>query len=299
MDKLYILLSKNKKVSGYLCHINETAKKVKEIHNYNIIANAILLRAIASTVLVSGNLKNKNDELIFKWQCTGPIKSIVVEVDYEGRTMAYVGNPNLEYIEGSIVNGSIKAEEYIGFGELVVMRRAYDGRAPYVSVTVLESGEIAHDVSVFLNQSLQVECAMKLALSLNKNNEVEVCGGILLMAFPDATDEEINEIYKKFNSFGSLTDLFKQTDPDNFISLLDKFDMELIATRNIRYECNCNKNKILNFLVGLNQNEFTNYIMEDGKISATCEFCNREYIFTPLEIEEEKKKLEEKEKSSS
>lgn len=289
MDKLYILVSKNKMVNGYICTIRESAKKMQEVHRYNIITTAIASRAVASAVLVSGNLKNRKDELIFKWQCTGPINSIVVDVDYEGKVIASVGKPDLELIEDSLENGSIKAEPYIGFGELVVMRKAYDGRPPYVSVTVLESGEIAHDVSVFLNQSLQVDCAMKIALSLTADNQVEVCAGVLFMAMPGSTEKDIEDVYEKFNSLGSLTDLLKKSDSEDLNSILKNLDMELVSERVIKYQCGCNREKIVNFLIGLESEEFTAYIMDDGKISATCEFCNREYKFDPAEIENAKK----------
>jgi len=288
-DVLYILMSKNKNINGYICHLNNTANELKRIHNYNIIANAIILRALAAGVLLSGNLKNRKDELILKWECTGNIKSIFVKVDYEGRVVGNLGNPDLSLIEDSIIDNTVLAEPYIGFGELIVVRNTYDGRAPYNSVTLIETGEIADDISRFIKQSLQIDSAIKIGLSIDPDNNIEACGGFLLMAMPDADESDIKEIHDKFNSIESFTELLKNTGSSDFGKILDKFGLDIISKREIRYECRCNKGKILDLLVKLKPEDFTSFIQDDGKISAACEYCNKVYIFDPKEVEKVKK----------
>lgn len=288
-DFLYILMSKNKNINGYICHLNNTANELKKIHGYNIIANAIILRALSSGVLLSGNLKNKKDELILKWECTGDIKSIFVKVDYEGRVVGNLGNPDISLIEESIVNNTVLSEPYIGFGELIVIRNTYDGRAPYNSVTSIETGEIADDISRFIKQSLQIDSAIKIGLSIDRENNIEACGGFLLMAMPDADEKDIKEIHDKFNSIESFTELLRNTDADDFKKILDKFELDIISKREIRYECRCSKGAVLDLLVKLKPEVFTSFIQDDGKISAACEYCNKVYVFDPKEVEKARK----------
>ncbi|HPY88644.1 MAG TPA: Hsp33 family molecular chaperone HslO [Spirochaetota bacterium] len=278
-DKLITAISKDGKIHGYVLLIRDTARIIQEKHKMNIISSSIFLRALAGGALLSGSLKNRDDRLILTWSCTGPVKKIVVDVNYQGEIRGYIEEPNLQFIEGSLVDGSIVAEPYIGFGEFNLSRISAGIGIPYHSVTAIETGEIAQDLSIYLNQSLQIESCINIGLSISEKNEIEVCGGALLMALPGASDEEKKIIGDKFNEISSLTGLLKDNEENTFDILLNKFDLDFVSEKEIKFNCSCTDEIIRKLINSLNEKEKNEYRLADNKISVVCQYCNKEYLF--------------------
>ena len=159
-------MSKNKNVHGYYVNIKNSLKDAQKRHNMNIISTSIFSRAMIATSLLSGNLKNQSDYLSIAWDCTGPIGKIFCEANYEGNIRGYIGKTDLQFINDTIFENNIKAEPYIGFGEIIVSRNSFDNRPPYNSVVVIETGEIAQDISLYLDQVLQIQSALKIGFSV-------------------------------------------------------------------------------------------------------------------------------------
>ena len=282
-DVLISAISKDKLVYSYITILDNTIKEIQKRHNLNIISHAIMSRAVIGGVLLSGNLKNHEDTLVLNWNCTGDVKKIVVEVKYNGEVRGYIENTNLSFIENSLVNGNIKAEPYIGFGELIISRFTPTNNPPYHSVVPIVSGEIAEDLTLYIQQSLQIESALKIGLSIDKNNNLEAAGGILFIAYPETSEKKIKEINKKFEEIGSFTDLLKQKD-FNYNKIFDELNLEVFSEKEIYFKCNCNINQIKSFLKNLSKDDLKEFIDENNKIKVDCKYCGIHYEFLPEEI---------------
>lgn len=282
-DFLITTISKNKNVHGYYVNIKNSLKDAQKRHNMNIISTSIFSRAMIATSLLSGNLKNQSDYLSIAWDCTGPIGKIFCEANYEGNIRGYIGKTDLQFINDTIFENNIKAEPYIGFGEIIVSRNSFDNRPPYNSVVVIETGEIAQDISLYLDQVLQIQSALKIGFSVNKFNEIEVAGGILFMAMPGASKSELLDIYHTFESIGSLTEVLKKR-VSNVNIQFKKLGLEIINIKNIKYKCTCNKAIINGYLKGLSKNELEKYIIDSKRIEVACQYCAKKYNFMINEL---------------
>ena len=282
-DFLITTISRNKNVHGYYASIKNSLKDAQKRHNMNIISSSIFSRAMIATSLLSGNLKNQTDYLSVTWNCTGPISKIFCEANYEGNVRGYIGENNLQFIENSIYNDNIKAEPYIGFGEIIVSRNSFDDRPPYNSVVVIETGEIAQDISLYLDQALQIQSALKIGFSVNKFNKIEVAGGILFIAMPGASKSELLDVYHTFESIGSLTEVLK-SNVSNINIQFKKLGLEVINIKKIRFKCTCNKLVIKGILKGLSKKELKKYIIDKDKIEVACQYCGKKYNLTISEL---------------
>ena len=198
-DFLITTISKTKNIHGYYARVKSSLTDAQNKHKMNIISTTIFSRAMIATTLLSGNLKNKKDYLSILWNCTGPVNKIFCEATHEGNIRGYIENTDLQFIKESTYDNNIKAEPYIGFGEIIVSRNSFDNRPPYNSVVVIETGEIAQDISLYLDQALQIQSALKIGFSVNNSNEIETAGGILFMALPGASESELMDIYHAFD----------------------------------------------------------------------------------------------------
>lgn len=280
-DFLMTTMSKSGKIVGYFASVKETAHKMQQAHKMNIISSAIFCRALCSTVLLGGNLKNKSDLLSVSWNCTGLVQKILVEVDYEGNVRGFIGNNNLDFIDGSIDDSGLKSEPYIGFGEIVVSRRSFNNSSPYNSVVVIETGEISQDITLYLEQSLQIQSVLNVGLSIDADNTIKSCGGIMLMGLPGVTDAQIKEMYDEYEKIGSIENILS-SGSDKIIDFFKKIDMDIINQKNINFKCNCNLEKILKTLNSLNQDELKEFLNEDGVYEVTCHYCGKNYSISEL-----------------
>ncbi len=52
----------------------------------------------------------------------------------------------------------------------------------------------------------------------------------------------------------------------------------------VRAECSCSRDSVEAMLKSFSQDD-RDHMVEDGKISVTCEFCSANYVFAPGEVE--------------
>jgi len=57
-------------------------------------------------------------------------------------------------------------------------------------------------------------------------------------------------------------------------------DYEILEESEIKYKCNCTKEKYYKGIITLGKNEIEHLLKEEGKIEAECHFCGKKYVFT-------------------
>jgi molecular chaperone Hsp33 len=286
-DYLINAISVDEKFNVYIALLPDVLTEVQERQNLNNISTTILARALTASVLLSGNLKNKKDILSLQWNCTGNVKTIFSECNFEGEIRGFIDEPNLGFIEGSLQGNHIKAEPYIGFGEIVVSRKTFDNRPYYSSISPIVTGEIAEDIALYMKQSLQIKSDISIAVAIDEKNIVKTCGGILLMAMPDIKEEDLIAINDSFLKISSFTEILinNGNDIDNIIKyIIKEMDLKILNKKRLKFSCSCNRDKILNILKSLKKDDFVSFITEDGMIKANCQYCGNEYSFKPNEV---------------
>ena len=60
--------------------------------------------------------------------------------------------------------------------------------------------------------------------------------------------------------------------------------VRVFRTADVRAECSCSRDNVEAMLKSFSQDD-RDHMVEDGKISVTCEFCSANYVFAPSEVE--------------
>ncbi len=60
--------------------------------------------------------------------------------------------------------------------------------------------------------------------------------------------------------------------------------VRVFEPRPVTVACRCSRGGIGRMLVSLGREEVESILAEQGRVAVTCEFCGREYVFTPLEV---------------
>ena len=96
------------------------------------------------------------------------------------------------------------------------------------------------------------------------------------MESKDMVDDNISKMLADKKALNDIVEII--TGDNNSMVLTNKLE--------IKYECDCTKEKFEKGLISLGKNELENIIKEDGQAELMCHFCNKKYTFTKEELEE-------------
>lgn len=68
--------------------------------------------------------------------------------------------------------------------------------------------------------------------------------------------------------------------------LFNEEKVRLFEPENIEYACSCSRKKIETALRQLGQQELESILQEHGHIEVNCEFCNQQYQFDKIDVEQ-------------
>lgn len=290
-NKITKFLAHNKRVAVMCLDTTELVEEIRKIHDLTPTTTAALGRvATVSTMLAHLNLKETSDNLTIQIKGNGPIGTIVSVCELEDLRTATIKI----YADNSKVELPLKEDGKIDVGGAVgnngflnVIRQNDITNAKYNGIIPLVSGEIAEDFTEFFVKSEQKPTALALGVLVNKDG-VKRAGGYIINPLPDATDEDISKIEQAITNSKpisamldeklSLEEIAKIVTGDENIEIL-KQDLQ------VKYKCNCSRDKFERGIKSLGKEEIKKIIDEDGKIDTECNFCHKKYHFSKEELE--------------
>ena len=185
-------------------------------------------------------------------------------------------------------NGKLDVSGAVGKnGFLNIINKNDEIDTNYAGLVPLVSGEIAEDFTEYFAKSKQKPTVIALGVLVNKDG-VKASGGYMIQLMPDATEEEIVKIEKALENIPSISEMISQnrslediartvTGDENIMILAQELDM--------KYECDCNKEKFERGLISIGKEELSKILEEDGKADTVCHFCNKTYHFSKEDLE--------------
>ena len=246
------------------------------------LATDALGRSMTAAVLLARLLDKsfRRQRVTLRFEGGGPIGTVIAEGGADGTIRGYVGNPQ--------VTGDIDLGEAIGFnGRLTVVRGAPPDGRPYTSQVELVSGEVAGDVTQYLAASEQLASAVLLGV-LNRPSGVAAAGGIVVQAFPHATDGELSLMEERIRDAPSVSALLARMPIEDAVSEvfrgLDYKAIDPSFDVPIRFKCHCTRDRAFAPLSLFDPDEIRDMIENDGGSEVTCQFCNERYRFSRDEL---------------
>ena len=71
-----------------------------------------------------------------------------------------------------------------------------------------------------------------------------------------------------------------------FGGLSDDYALEVKGSRDVRWQCDCSRDRMKNALATIGKDDLREIIDEDGQAELSCNFCNSKYKFEKNELEE-------------
>lgn len=285
MDHIVRATAAKGQIRAFAAYTKDMVEKARQAHNTSPVATAALGRLLTAGAMMGIMMKGDKDLLTLQIKAGGPINGVTVTADAKGRVKGYVGNPNV--ILPANKKGKLDVAQAVGVGFLnVIMDLGL--KEPYVGQTILQTSEIAEDLTYYFATSQQVPSSVGLGVLMEKNNTVRQAGGFIVQLMPFAEEETIVVLEKNLEDISSVTTLLDEGyTPEKILEkLLGNLGLEINDTVPTEFYCNCDKQRVAKALISVGKKELQKMIDEGEDIELNCHFCNTNYNFSVLEVKE-------------
>jgi len=279
-DYIVRAIGGNAQIRAFAATTRNTVEAARIVHNLSPVASAALGRTLTGGAMMGAMLKGEKDLVTLQFQGDGPIEGIIVTADSKGNVKGYVGNPSIMLPPNYA--GKLDVGAAVGYGMLQVTKDM-GLKEPYCGQTVIQTGEIAEDLTYYFASSEQVPSSVGLGVLMDKDlANVRQAGGFIVQLMPFAEDAVIEKLEQNLTQIPSVTAMLDEglTPEDMLKKVLEGMDVEFTDTLSVDFSCNCSKEKVEKALISVGEKELKAMI-EDGKpIEVNCHFCNTNYNFT-------------------
>lgn len=253
----------------------------REILDLSPVAADALGRAMTGALLLARLLAKdqRNQYVTLRFEGNGPLGSVIADGNITGGVRGYVANPAPD-------DPLLDVPRAIGSGRLTVIRGTPPTGKPYTSHMTLEGSGVAQDLTRFLLNSEQIASAVLLGV-LNRRDGVAAAGGIVIQAFPHASESSIAKVEQAIREAPPLSTLLdKMPIEDVVATVLQGVDYKQIDEHRpvpVAYTCQCTRERAIAPLALFAREELATMI-EEGGTEIVCQFCGRRYAISAEEI---------------
>jgi len=284
-DRLYNFILADGAIRGVIMNGTRMVNEMRANHGLGILETLVLGRAYLGAALMSADLKS-DDRISFKFDCSGPIKGLVVEANAFGEVRGFLKRTPIPIDKPM---ESFDLSPFFGAGFLLVTKYLEDAKQPFTGQVMLKYGNIAKDLANYYLTSEQVPTAFNLSMKFDTKGQVTGAGGLFLQAMPQADDQLAADMEDRVTGLPSLGEVFTgEEDPEALVAEVFKdYSPRILADRRIEFMCHCNPERVRNLLTLLPIDELKD-IRDRGPfpVEINCHYCNTPYQFTREDIGE-------------
>lgn len=253
-------------------------EEARSRHQTSPVATAALGRLLTGGVLMGSMMKNPEDVLTLQIKCDGPIGGLTVTADAMGHVKGYVNHPEVMLPPK---NGKLDVGGALGQGILNVIKDM-GLKEPYSGQTILQTGEIAEDLTYYFAASEQVPSSVGLGVLMNRDNTVRCAGGFIIQVMPFVEERVLRQLEENIGAMRSVTDMLDGGhSPEEMLSgVLSGMEVEITDTMPAGFACSCSERRIEKALISIGKSEIEDMIRDGKPIEVKCHFCNTAYTFS-------------------
>jgi molecular chaperone Hsp33 len=256
----------------------QTVETARSLLDLSPVAADALGRALTGSLLLARllakDVHHRLQYVTLRFEGDGPLGAVIAEANVAGAARGFVENR-------VPLEADLDVGRAIGAGMLSVVRAAPPAGMPYTSQVSLSGSGIAQELTRYLASSEQISSAVLLGV-LNRREGVAAAGGIVIQAFPHATEESITRVERCIKEAPPLSTLVEKMPIEDVVTtVLQGCNYKQIDPRfnvPLSYSCTCSRERALAPLALFPPQELEEMIGQGGT-EVTCQFCGRTYRF--------------------
>ena len=297
---------------GRVVRLGPVVDKILAAHAYPVPVAKLLAEAVVLTVMLGSALKI-DGRFILQTQTDGPVRMLVVDFTAPGKVRA-CARFDKDRVAAAIENGKADDGMLLGRGHLAMtIDRGVDMNR-YQGLVALDGGSLEEAAHEYFHRSEQIPTRVRLAVAEEMRageggaSHRWRAGGILLQFLPRASERaraadlhpghapegtvphtvEEDDAWVEGRALVSTVEDVELIDPalssERLVyRLFHEPGVRVFRGSEVRAECSCSRENVEAMLKSFSQND-RDHMVEDGKISVTCEFCSERYVFVPEEV---------------
>ena len=281
-DRLLKFLFKAAPVRGGLVRIEDAWRQMVTLHDYPPVVTRLLGEMVAAGALLATSIKF-NGALVMQVHGDGPVKLMVVEClpDLAIRATAKIAGGDIA--DDATMRDLINRHGRGRFAITLDPRDPMPGQQPYQGIVPLDGESMADVLQAYMRQSEQLDTRLWLAA------DDRVSAGLLLQSLPSeggtAATEDTDAWSRAVTLAQTITDdeLLKLAPDAVLHRLFWQETLEHYPAMSPHFACTCSRERIGRMLVSLGRDEVDSIIDEQGTVTVTCDFCNRQYTFDAVD----------------
>lgn len=275
----------NAQIRAFASTTRELVEEARQRHNTSPVVTAALGRLLTAGGMMGAMLKGEKDILTLQVHGSGPMKGMTVTADAKADVKGYAFESQVMLPPNS--KGKLDVAGAVGIGFMNVIKDL-GLKEPYVGQTVLQTSEIAEDLTFYFATSEQVPSSVGLGVLMEKNNTVRQAGGFIIQLMPFAEESVIAQLEQNLADISSVTALLDAGNaPEQMLErLLGNLGLEIVDTIPTRFFCNCDKKRVEKAIISIGKKEIQEMIAQGEDSEVNCHFCNTNYRFTVDELKE-------------
>lgn len=285
MDYIVRATAAGGQIRAFAACTKDTVEQARKAHNTSPVATAALGRLLTGAGMMGVMMKGDKNLLTLQIKAGGPIEGITVTADSKGNVKGYVGNPDV--IIPANKAGKLDVAGAVGVGFLnVIMDLGL--KEPYTGQTMLQTSEIAEDLTYYFATSQQVPSTVGLGVLMERSNTVRQAGGFIIQLMPFAEEATIARLEENLKDVSSVTTLLDEGYTPEMIleKLLGDLDLEINDKIPTQFSCSCDKQRVSKALISVGKKDLQEMIDDGEEIEMHCHFCNERYRFSVHELKE-------------
>ena len=284
-DYLVRATAADAQIRAFAATTRQMVETARQKHDTSPVVTAALGRLLTAGSMMGSMLKGEEDLLTLQVTGDGPMGGMTVTADSKGHVKGYANEPQVILPANS--QGKLDVGGAVGSGILRVIQDS-GLKDPYVGQTVLQTGEIAEDLTYYFATSEQVPSSVGLGVLMERDNTVRQAGGFIVQLMPFAEEETISRLEQNLGKIRSVTSMLDEgLTPEELLGLvLEGMDIQFRDTCEVEFSCSCSKERLEKALISIGREERDKMIADGEPIEVKCHFCNKGYQFSVQELEE-------------
>jgi molecular chaperone Hsp33 len=298
---------------GRVVRLGPVVDQILSAHAYPHPVAKLLGEAVVLTVMLGSALKI-DGRFILQTKTDGPVRMLVVDFTAPDKVRACAGFDK-DRVAAAIAAGKADAGALLGHGHLAMTIDQGPDMNRYQGLVALAGGSLEDAAHEYFHRSEQIPTRVRLAVA-EELRAVQGgashrwrAGGILLQFLPKSPERarvadldpgdapegtqvhtvQEDEAWVEGRALVSTVEDVELIDPalsseQLVYRLFHEPGVRVFRGSEVRAECSCSRASVEAMLKSFSQND-RDHMVEDGKISVTCEFCSANYVFAPGEVE--------------
>lgn len=224
----------------------------------------------------------------------GALKTMVSDMTSSGSLRGYVGYDAdaVSQLRQEVGDQPEDIVEWLGEGYMAFTVDQGENSERYQGMVELQGPRLADSLRHYFRQSQQINAGILVSVRRTENGWRG--GAMLLERLPDSTKGDVTDISEE--DWRRALILMSSCTEDELVDpsisaerlifrLFHEDGVRVFDPQKLDSNCRCSREKVVNVIRSLPEDQVRDLSHEDGSVTMKCEFCNTDYHLSPQELD--------------